>query len=60
MFGGLEKIPGVGRIIVPLNELKRQEKHILDNNLNESEANQYRANSVKDYCLKIRYKDVIN
>ena len=54
IFGGLKHAPGVGKIVVPLWELKRQEKYILDNNLNEKDANQYRVESVKDYCFQAK------
>ncbi|NFI55928.1 hypothetical protein FDA48_05990 [Clostridium botulinum] len=38
-----------GRIIVPTRELKKQEKYILDHNMKEKEASEYRRNEVFTY-----------
>lgn len=38
------------RIILSTKELKKQEKHIIDNKLSELEANEYRRKKTLAYC----------
>ena len=45
-----EKAYGKGRIIVSLEELKKQEEYILNDKLNEKEASEYRRKEVLAYC----------